>query len=179
VKDWNIVISVYQDGFRRALRALKEFGPVERSPYHNVLVMKAKDPTALLEAIERKTEDNTALYDAISRIAPAMRTIEFHSVEEFKDRLKPVLLEWLPGLIRSSLHVRLHRRGDRHDLPTPDAERSFDDFLLAATGAAGAPCKISFTDPDAIIAIDTVDDRAGVGLWSRRDLARHRLLRPD
>jgi tRNA(Ser,Leu) C12 N-acetylase TAN1 len=123
----------------------------------------------LLEAIERKTEENTALYDAISRIAPAMRTVEFHSMEEFSERLKPVLLEWLPRLTGSSLHVRLHRRGDRHDLPTPDAERSFDDFLLAATGAAGAPCKISFTDPDAVIAIDTVDDRAGVALWSPAD----------
>jgi len=96
VKDWNIVISVYQDGFRRALRALKEFGRVERSPYHNVLVMKVEDPTALLEAIERKTEENTALYDAISRIAPAMRAIEFHSVEEFEDRIKSILLERLP-----------------------------------------------------------------------------------
>jgi hypothetical protein len=46
VKDWNVVISVYQDGFRRALHALREFGPVERSPYHNVLVMKVEDPTA-------------------------------------------------------------------------------------------------------------------------------------
>jgi len=96
VKDWNVVISVYQDGFRRARCALKEFGPVERSPYYNVLVMKVEDPTALLEAIERKTEESTALYDAISRIAPAMRTVEFHSVEEFSERLKPVLLEWLP-----------------------------------------------------------------------------------
>lgn len=46
MKDWNVVISVYQDGFRRTLRALKEFGPVERSPYYNVLVMKADNPTA-------------------------------------------------------------------------------------------------------------------------------------
>jgi len=179
VKDWNVVINIYQDGFRRALRALKEFGPVERSPYHNVLVMRVEDPTALLEAIERKTEENAALYDAISRIAPAMRTVEFHSVEEFREKLKPILLEWLPRLTGSSLHVRLHRRGDRHALPTPDAERSFDDFLLAATTAAGAPCKISFTDPDAVIAIVNRVDRAGVGLWTREDLARHRLLRPD
>jgi tRNA(Ser,Leu) C12 N-acetylase TAN1 len=111
VKDWNIVISVYQDGFRRALRALKEFGPVERSPYHNVLVMRVENPTALLEAIERRTEKNTALYDAISRVAPAMRTVEFHSVEEFRERLKPILLEWLPRLTGSSFHVRLRRRG--------------------------------------------------------------------
>jgi len=179
VKDWNVVISVYQDGFRRTLRALKEFGPVERSPYYNVLVMKADNPTALLETIERRTEENTALYDAISRVAPATRTVEFHSVEEFTERLKAILLEWLPRLTGISLHVRLHRRGDRHDLRTLDAERLLDDMLLDATAAAGAPCRISFTDPDAVIAIDTVDDRAGIGLWTREDLTRHHLLRPD
>ena len=179
MKDWNVVISVYQAGFRRTLRALKEFGPVERSPYYNVLVMKADNPTALLETIEQRTEENTALYDAISRVAPATRTVEFHSVEEFTERLKAILLEWLPRLTGISLHVRLHRRGDRHDLRTLDAERLLDDMLLDATAAAGAPCRISFTDPDAVIAIDTVDDRAGIGLWTREDLTRHRLLRPD
>jgi hypothetical protein len=41
------------------------------------------------------------------------------------------------------------------------------------------PGRIAFTDPDAVVAIDTIDDRAGVSLWTRDDLARHRLLRPD
>jgi tRNA(Ser,Leu) C12 N-acetylase TAN1 len=179
VKDWNVVISVYRDGFRRALRALKEFGPVERSPYHNVFVMRVDDPTALLEAVEHKTETNTALYDAISRVAPALRAVEFHSAEEFTDKLKAILLEWSPRLTGRSFHVRLHRRGAGHNLPTPQTERLLDDFLLSATAAAGAPCKVSFTDPDTVVAIDTVDDRAGVGLWTRDDIARHRLLRPD
>ena len=179
MKDWNVVISVYQDGFRRALHALRELGPVERSPYHNVLLMKAENPMALLEAVERKTEENPALYDAISRIAPAMQTVDFHSATEFTAKLKSILLEWLPRLGESTFHVRLHRRGAKHDLRTPEAERLFDDLLLDAAAAAGAPCKISYTDPDVVIAIDTVDDRAGVGLWTHEDLARHRLLRPD
>ena len=179
MKDWNVVISIYQDGFRRALRALREFGPVERSPYHNVIVMRVEDPVALLDGVERKTEESTALYDAISRVAPAMRTVEFHSVDEFKEKLKPILLDWSQPLSGRSFHVRLHRRGDLRDLHTPDVERLFDDLLVDATAAAGAPCKISYTDPDAVIAIDTIDDRAGVGLWTREDLARHRLLRPD
>jgi hypothetical protein len=34
VKDWNVVVSIYQDGFKRTLRALQEFGPFERSPYY-------------------------------------------------------------------------------------------------------------------------------------------------
>ena len=39
--------------------------------------------------------------------------------------------------------------------------------------------RISFSDPDPVIAIDTVDDCAGIALWTREGLARHRLLRPD
>jgi hypothetical protein len=30
-----------------------------------------------------------------------------------------------------------------------------------------------------MIAIDTIDDRAGLALWMRENLARHRLLQPD
>lgn len=178
MKDWNVVISVYQDGFRRALRALEQFGGVDRTPYYNVLVMKVDDPVALLETIERKTEQSTALYDAISRVAPAMQAIEFHSLQEFSDKLKAILLDWATRLYGCSVHVRIHRRGDGHAMRPADAERMFDELLLQATAAAGAPCKVSFTDPDAIIAIDTIDDRAGIALWTRADLGRHRLLRP-
>jgi tRNA(Ser,Leu) C12 N-acetylase TAN1 len=75
--------------------------------------------------------------------------------------------------------VRLHRRGGKQELRSPDIERLLDDCVLNATKAAGAPARIAFTDPDAVIAVDTIDDRAGVALWTREDLARHRLLRPD
>jgi tRNA(Ser,Leu) C12 N-acetylase TAN1 len=61
-------------------------------------------------------------------------------------------VEWLPRLAGRSFHVRFHRRGSRHALRSPDV---------------------------AVIVIDTIDDRAGVSLWTREDLARHRLLRPD
>ena len=178
MKDWNVVISVYQDGFRRTLRALKEFGPVERSPYYNVLVMKADNPTALLETIEQRTEENKRFMTrsrALHRRPAPSSFIRWRSLRRDLKRFARMVTR-LTGI---SLHVRLHRRGDRHDLRTLDAERLLDDMLLDATAAAGAPCKISFTDPDAVIAIDTVDDRAGIGLWTREDLTRHHLLRPD
>jgi hypothetical protein len=47
VKDWNVVVTVYQDGFRPALQALQKLGPVERSPYHNLLVMKVDDQAGM------------------------------------------------------------------------------------------------------------------------------------
>jgi tRNA(Ser,Leu) C12 N-acetylase TAN1 len=179
MRDWNVVVSIYQSGFRRAIRALEELAKVERSPYHNVLLVKVDDAISFLEAVERKTEESPALYDAISRVAPAACNFEFHSGDEFKEKASSVLREWSQRLAGRSFHVRLHRRGDRHDLHTPDAEKFLDDVALASASEIGMPGRISFTDPDAVIAVDTVDDQAGVALWSREDLARHRLLRPD
>jgi hypothetical protein len=43
--------------------------------------MKVDDPVAAIEAIERQTDERPALYDAIPRVAPAMRTFEFQSME--------------------------------------------------------------------------------------------------
>jgi tRNA(Ser,Leu) C12 N-acetylase TAN1 len=177
--EWNIVVSVYQDGYRRARHALQKLGPVEHSPYHNVLLMSVADPMVLLAAVEQKTEENPGLYDAIARVAPAIRSFGFRSAEDFRQKAKATLGEWSPRLAGRSFHVRLHRRGDRRELPTPDIEKFLDDAVLAVTAAAGSPARISFTDPDVVIAVDTVDDRAGIGLWTRDDLVRHRLLRPD
>ncbi len=179
MKDWNVVIRTYQDGFKRALRVLQELGLVERSPYHNVLVMRVDDSMATLEALERRAEEVPALYDAISRVSPAMQCFEFHSAQEFRDKARKVLIEWLPQLAGRSFHVRFHRRGPRDDLRTPEIERLLDDTLLDALIEAGTPGIVSFSDPDAVIAIETIDDRAGLALWSRDDLARHHLLRPD
>jgi tRNA(Ser,Leu) C12 N-acetylase TAN1 len=179
MRDWNVVVSIYQDGFRRAIRALQELGQVERSRYYNVLVMKVKDAVSFLEAVERKTEESPALYDAISRVAPAARNFEFQSAEEFKDKANSVLREWAGRLAGRSFHVRLHRRGACCDLRTPETEKFLDDAALAVTSEIGMASRISFTDPDVVVAVDIVDDRAGVALWTREDLARHRLLRPD
>ncbi len=179
MKDWNVVISVFQDGFKRAVRALEAFGTVDRSPYHNVLVMAVEDPVALLAAIEHEADSKPFLYDSISRVAPAIRCFEFHSADELVVTATSILMEWLPRLSGHSFHVRLRRRGFRHDLHSPDAEPRLDDAVLDVLRQAGAQGSISFSDPDMVVAIDTIDDRAGMALWSREDLARHRLLRPD
>lgn len=176
--EWNVVISLYQGGFRRARRALAEFGQAE-SPYHNVLVMQVDDPVALLTVIERLTAERPALYDAISRVAPAMRTFEFSSAEDLKAQAGAILTEWSPRAAGHTFHVRLHQRGGEDHLETPGAERFFDDVLLEATTKAGAPAKVSFTEPEVVVDIETVNQRAGLALWTREDLATHRLLRPD
>jgi tRNA(Ser,Leu) C12 N-acetylase TAN1 len=141
MRDWNVVVSVYQEGFRRVLSALRQLAPTERSDYYNVLIMKADDPIALLTAIEQKTEENTALYDAISRVAPVTRGFEFHSAEDFVEKAKQIIAEWSARLAGRSFHVRLHRRSTKYDLATQDTERLFDDAVLDATAKAGIPLR--------------------------------------
>jgi tRNA(Ser,Leu) C12 N-acetylase TAN1 len=176
--DWNVVITIYQEGLTRTLHALHDLGTIERTAYYNILVMRVDDPRETLAAIERRTDERPALYDAISRVAPAMRNFQFQSAETFQEAAKSILLEWTPQLAGRSFHVRWHRRGTKHDLRKSDMERFFDGVVIEATKLDGQPATVSFTDPDVVVAIDTIDDRAGMALWTREELAQHRLLRP-
>ena len=64
----------------------------------------------------------------------------------------------------------MHRRGFKGKLSTMDEERFLDTYLLEALEMARTPGRITFTDPDAIIALETVGPRAGLALWTREDL---------
>ena len=57
--------------------------------------------------------------------------------------------------------------------------RFLDYEILTALDRMGAPGQITFDDPDAIVALDTVDTRAGIGVWTREELARYPLLHLD
>jgi tRNA(Ser,Leu) C12 N-acetylase TAN1 len=177
--EWNVVVSIYQEGFRRVVRSLRDLGAVERTKYHNVLVVAAEDPLVLLEQIEQRTRADPALYDAISRVAPSMQGFAFDTAEEFEKKAIAAMKKWLPQLGGRTFHVRLHRRGIEHHLSPAHAEQLLGDALLDALKRQGTPGSISFSDPDAVIAIDTVDDRAGLSLWTREDLSRYKMLRPD
>lgn len=177
--EWNVVLTIYQDGFRRVIRALRNLGAIERTQYHNVLVVKADDPRAFLEQVEQMTRADPALYDSISRVAPATRAFPFQSADEFLKKARTVVCEWLPQLRDRSFHVRVHRRGMSSPPSSSELEQSLGETLLDGLKQQGAAGTISFSDPEAVIAIDTVDDRAGLALWSREDLTGHKMLRPD
>ena len=60
-----------------------------------------------------------------------------------------------------------------------DEERFLDTYLLEALATAGTPGQIRFSDPDAIIALETIGPRAGLSLWTREELERYPLLHLD
>jgi hypothetical protein len=53
------------------------------------------------------------------------------------------------------------------------------EAVLEALEAAGTPARVAFDDPDAIVAVETVDRRASVSLWTREEMCRYPFLRLD
>jgi tRNA(Ser,Leu) C12 N-acetylase TAN1 len=177
--DWNVVISVRDGGYTQARHLLQRFGPVYHTDYYNVLVMKVEDIHRLLEALRVRVAEDPAILAPIARVMPAVRCFDFQSHDDFEAKAREAALAWVPNLAHRSFHVRFHRRGLKDQLPTPGEERFLDHALLAALERDGTPGRITFEDPDAILAVETIDHRAGLALWTRAELQRYPFLALD
>ena len=174
--DWNVIVTLPEATFREARRFLRRWGEVHRTGYFHILTLTVEDvesfPAEVAEAIEGKP----GIFNILSHIIPAQRTFTFASAEEFEAKARDIAILWAPMLAGKSFHVRLHRRGFKGTLSTPKEERFLDETLLDALETLGSPGRITFTDPDAILQIETIDGRAGASLWQRVDLLRYPFL---
>ncbi len=179
MQDWNVVVTVTEGGFVIGIRFLERFGEVSRTDYFNVLVMKAVDIRALMEAIRETMAMGADEPFFLSRVVPVTRKFNFQSREEFEKAIKPLITNWAQELAGKGFHVRVHRRGFKGRLSSTDTEKWLSDALLQATGEIGSPGHITFENPDAVVAVETVGTQAGLSLWMREDLKRYPFLRLD
>jgi tRNA(Ser,Leu) C12 N-acetylase TAN1 len=180
--DWNVVVTAYDwRGLRSARRLLSRYGEVARTEFHNVLVLKVADVAAFLEAISAAAEQDVSARNDISRIMPAQATFAFATTAQFQEQARTIARQWAERIAGRSFHVRLHRR--RGDAPArlsaQAEEQSLDDSILERLRELGQPGRIDFQDPDYVIDIETVGQRAGMSLWSRDDRKRFPFLRVD
>lgn len=177
--DWNAIASVREDCYKRGRKLLKAFGTVESTDYYNVLGLKVADAAHLAEQVEQAAAQEPAFLQCVSRVVPVTHTFSFSSPAQFEARAKEAAATLLPALKGKGFHVRMHRRGFREQLSSQHEEQLLDQHLLEQLAGAGAPGHITFTDPDAIVAIETVGQWAGISLWTREDLARYPFLGLD
>jgi tRNA(Ser,Leu) C12 N-acetylase TAN1 len=176
MRDWNVVVTTHRGQFGRAQQLLKEMGNVGRTDYYNVLVMRVDDVEVLLERLEKELSIQPELASAVAHIRPAHHAFDFQTPAEFEARAREIVLRWVPELASKGFHVRLHRRGFKGRLSSPDEELFLDGALLEALADADTRGHLSYRDPDAVIAVDTVSNRAGMALWTRDALRRYAFL---
>jgi tRNA(Ser,Leu) C12 N-acetylase TAN1 len=174
--DWNVIVTLPEATFREARKFLRRWGKVHPTGYFRVLVLTVDDGAGFLTEFGQAVEENPGTLNILSHVIPAQRTFDFTSAEEFEARARDIAILWAPMLAGKSFHVRLHRRGFKGTLSTAKEERFLDEALLDALDALGTPGRIAFTDPDAILQIETIDGRAGISLWRREDLRRYPFL---
>src|SRR6185369_17793735 len=177
--DWNVVVTVYEDGYNAARRILERFGRVDRSDYFNILLMQVPDPRHLLDDLLEEADRDPDSISPLARVMPIFQSFTFQTPGEFEGKARQAVGAWLPALGGKSFHLRMHRRGFKGKLSSMDEERFLDTYLLEALEMAGTPGRISFDDPDAVLALETVGTRAGLALWTREELNRYPLLHLD
>lgn len=177
VKDWNVVITVPDEGYTLARQRLAGFGAVGRTDFFNVLVMQVADIPAFLEDLREYLAADPDGGSWLGRVVPLTALFEFHSAEEFEQQAREAVRPWADAVRGKRFHVRMHRRGLRDVLSSQHEEQFLDHFLLEETTDTGS--RIDFEDPDVIIALETVRQRGGASCWTREQMQRYPFLGLD
>jgi tRNA(Ser,Leu) C12 N-acetylase TAN1 len=177
---WNVVVTLAPDGYRDAVRILRNFGEISRTAFRDVLVMRVElDIREFQERLHELLRNDKTLENSVSRIIPATARFSFASAAEFRAKLKEAVRPWADELAGKTFHVRMHRRGFHGELQSQVEERAIGDFLLKCLEEHQCSAHVEFDDPDVVVAVETVGEEAGVSRWSRADLERYELLRFD
>ncbi|MCL6504857.1 MAG: hypothetical protein K6T86_19435 [Pirellulales bacterium] len=179
LQDWNVLATVRQGGYRRARRLLSRFGHVSGSGFPNVLLMQVMDGRLLLEELCREAERQPTALECLGRVIPTNIAFTFSSPEEFDTLALEAARAYLPELAGKSFHVRVYRHGFKGRLSTHESERKLGQGLQQALAQAGTPGQVRFDEPDVILAVVTVGNRAGLSLWTKEEMRRFPCLRLD
>ena len=86
------------------------------------------------------------------------------SPEEFEAKARDAALAFLPELAAKGFHVRLHRHGFKGRRASQEEERRLGTVRLEALEKAGTSGHVTFADPDASLAVETLGNRAGLSV---------------
>ncbi len=177
MQEWNAVVSVHEHGFKKALDVFGDFGDVKRTEFFNVLLVRAENVGDMLGALRSRMLERPDSLAFLARLIPVTHAFIFNSAAEFEDSAKKIIVQWLPRLAGKRFFVRIHRRGFKGRFESPDVERALDTLLLQELEKAGAPGKIDFENPDAVIAVETVGHWAGMSFWTSEEMERYPFIR--
>jgi tRNA(Ser,Leu) C12 N-acetylase TAN1 len=164
--DWNLLVTSRVGGQRRLRRVLK--GVVELRPtgFRNVLVGRVQDVERVLTAVAELLERSPQLDQCLGKILPIERTCAVDPAR-FEQILAAEASAFADRLAGRSFHVRLERRGHKGEIDTHVAEQELGKHLVELLAARGEAGRITFDDPDVVLAVELVGNVLGLGLIPR------------
>lgn len=164
--DWNLVVTAYGGRRHDLIRAVRPIVQLRRAGYAEVLVGRTDDVDACLAAIaERVAADPILGAEVLARVVPVERTVAL--APDVDAQLVGEITGFVDALVGRSFHVRVERRGHRRVLRSDHLEQLLGGTLVAALQVRGADPKVTFRDPDLIVAVEIIGDTVGLGLVTR------------
>jgi tRNA(Ser,Leu) C12 N-acetylase TAN1 len=176
--DWNIVVTSRQGGQRAVRRALHPLVHLQRAGFRNVLIGRVDDVETFLIGVVELLERRQSLSSALGKILPVERLFLL-DVPRFDEQLAAEAAPLVERLVGQSFHVRVERRGHKGVINTQAAELALGEALYGALEARGATPRVTFRDPDVVVAVEVIGDVAGIELLPRAMRQRFPFVRVD
>ena len=174
--DWNLVVTARGGRRHDLVHALRPIVRLVRAGYAEVLVGRADDVDACLAAIAaRAAADAVFATEILARVVPVERT--FALAADFESQLVAEIAPVAAALIDRTFHVRVERRGHKHLARSDALERLLGGTLVDALRGRNHTPRVTFADPDVIVAVELIGDAAGVGLVPRALRAQYPFVR--
>ncbi len=175
--EFNLVATLDSGGsFIHLIRELELYGDFRKTEFLGVILGQVEDPAAFLEMVLQKRAGQMTAFQDLGRLLPVERIFHF-TLENFVEGACEAVRPYVAQLPGKRFYVRLERRGFKGRIVSPEAEKAIDAFIENELAESGQTAHIDFEHPDAVIVVETIGDRCGVGLLTRQMLERYDFVR--
>lgn len=174
---WNVIATV-REGYgheKRLLHGLRQLGEFHGTSFKYVCCGHVEDVNAFLETVLQAHAADEEWTRYLARIIPVESNFHFDA-EQFADKLKEAVTPFVERMGSGSFFVRIERRGMHGQVHSQEVERETAEYLVGLLEAKGAQLKTDFSDPDWIVACETLGPDAGVALVDREMRRRYPFL---
>jgi tRNA(Ser,Leu) C12 N-acetylase TAN1 len=163
---WNVLATAKNHEQRELARLLRRLGDFWWTPFLGILIGRVEDHEAFCDQLRRSEEDRPGFLHPLARLVPIDETFTVQ-VETLPLQLKKAVLGYADRIDGGSFYVRIERRGHAGEIHSQPLEQELDRTLTEHVREQGATPYIDFKDPDAIVAVELIEDECGVGLITR------------
>ena len=164
--EWNILATSLEGRRDALLLSLRRLGRFRPGGYRNVVIGLVDDLPDFLVRVREALAADGLLPTALAKVMPIEVTTQIEA-ETAVATLAAAAEPFLDRLAGGSFFVRLERRGLKGRLHSPSVEREIGDHVWRALEARGHVPRVDFADPDAVLVVETIGDRAGLTVVSR------------
>ena len=163
--DWNLVVTARSGRRRDLVHALRPILRLRRAGFPEVLVGRTDDLVSSLAALASETHP-TVRQEILARVIPIERTFTLDP-GALEAQLIAETTAVVADLVGRSFHVRVERRGLREVARSDVLERTLGGALVRALTDRGDHPRVTFDDPDVVVAVELIGTVGGNGLLDR------------